>query len=110
MNYFYNNMRYIRKQRNLSMTKFGELLGCYASTIMRWEQNNNGAALDSVLNASEKLGIPVSSLVEKDLSLGHSTNPLDEILFSKSKDLSDEDKKVVISVIDSIKKDIDKKD
>lgn len=35
-------------------------------------------------------------------------NELDEILFSKAKDLTDDEKRIVLNVMDAIKKDIDK--
>lgn len=35
---------------------------------------------------------------------------LDELLFSKAKELSDEDKKMVINIINAIKRDVDKED
>jgi len=43
-------------------------------------------------------------------SKSNELNELDEILFSKAKELSDEDKKMVIGIINAIKRDVDKED
>ena len=47
---------------------------------------------------------------EENNSKSNESNELDEILFSKAKELSDEDKKMVIGIINAIKRDVDKED
>lgn len=47
---------------------------------------------------------------EENNSQNNELNELDEILFSKAKELSDEDKKMVIGIINAIKRDVDKED
>lgn len=47
---------------------------------------------------------------EENNSKSNELNELDEILFSKAKELSDEDKKMVIGIINAIKRDVDKED
>ena len=44
----------------------------------------------------------------KEVRIVPDYNPLDDILFSKAKDLSDEDKKAVLGIINALKKDVDK--
>ena len=79
------------------------LISCYLSGKYK-AGDNNLAKLANVLNVSE------AWLQGYDVDIKESnedTSPLDELLFSKAKELSDEDKLVIMNVIDSIKKKID---
>lgn len=67
-NYFYKNLKFIRTSRGLSKNQFAKLLEYNVSTISRWENENNGATLESTIDISEKLKIPIYELVGVDLS------------------------------------------
>ena len=71
--------------------------------------------LSDVLNVSEPwlMGYDVPMYEFEDKSFNDDLkqmNQLDELLFSKAKELSDEDKKMVINIINAIKRDVDKED
>ena len=52
----------------------------------------------------------IKDLRNENINIKNNDNELDQLLFSKAKDLSDEDKMVVMNVIDSIKRNIDNED
>lgn len=69
MNHLYDNLKYIRKKKNMSMEKFGEFLNTSSSNISRWENKNNGITVDVAYDISKKLKIPLGELIEKDLRI-----------------------------------------
>jgi transcriptional regulator with XRE-family HTH domain len=69
MNYFYDNIRYIRKKRKLNLESFAELIGVNASTVSRWERKEIGVTVDTAVTISQILKIPIADLVGKDLRL-----------------------------------------
>ena len=81
------------------------LISCYLSGKYK-AGDDNLAKLANVLNVSEAWlqGYDVDI---KDSNDKKNISPLDELLYSKAKELSDEDKIVIMNVIDSIKKKID---
>lgn len=68
MLYIYNNLKYLRKQLNLSQNSFAEKLNINVSNISRWENAKNGMSLDTAYTISQKIGIPLPDLIGKDLS------------------------------------------
>lgn len=109
-NYFVKNLKYLRKRKNISQNRLAELSKVNQTTITRWESNEMSPSIDNVNDVANALGVSVADLLGKDLSETEDYNELDEILFSKAKDLSDKDKEVIIRVIDSIKKSIDEQE
>ena len=69
MNYFYDNIKYIRKKRKLNLESFAELIGVNASTVSRWERKEIGVTVDTAFTISQILKIPIADLVGKDLRL-----------------------------------------
>lgn len=68
MLYIYNNLKLIRDELKLSQNAFADLLDLNVSNICRWENSKNGMSLETALLISERLNIPISDLVGKDLS------------------------------------------
>lgn len=107
MNYFYDNLKYIRKKKKLSMEKFGELISQSSANVSRWENKNNGITVDVALDIASKLGYPLGELIEKDLRLEENVildenHKLDVMIQDKSKELTEEGKKALINIIDNL--------
>lgn len=69
MNYFYDNLRYLRNKKKMSMEKFGEYINQSSANISRWENKNNGITIDVANDVAKKLGYSLGELIEKDLRL-----------------------------------------
>ena len=69
MNYFYDNLRYLRNKKKMSMEKFGEYINQSSANISRWENKNNGITIDVANDVAQKLGYSLGDLIEKDLRL-----------------------------------------
>lgn len=84
------------------------LISCYLSGKYKAGEDNL-TKLANVLNVSEAwlegYDVDMKNSIQMD-----NISPLDELLYSKAKDLSDEDKLVIMNVIDSIKKKIDEEE
>lgn len=110
--YFRKNLKYLREKKGLSQGKLAEMIKKDRSSITYWELGKSEPSIENVLKICEVLKVPIFDMTGKDLTKEEITeiNELDEILFSKAKNLSDEDKQVVINVINSIKRNIDKEE
>lgn len=109
MNYFYDNIKHIRKSRKLSLQKMSEMIKVNPSTISRWENKEMGVTVDNAYEISKILNIPLPDLIGKDLRVEENVvlddkHKLDKIVMEKSKELNDSDKEMLIGIIDSISK------
>ena len=107
-NYFNKNIKFIREKRKLSQNKFGELLGVNQSTVKRWEDEDRIPTIDSAIEVSRKLSIPLNVLVGKDLSsddTDYLSNIADVKLSIKnlpSSEMNNESKESLINMIDTL--------
>lgn len=112
--FFNKNLKFLRTQKGLSQEKLAQMIGKDRSSITYWELGKSEPTIDNVIKISGALNVPIYDLVGKDMTNENNNEPefneLDEVLFSKAKDLSDEDKKTIINVINAIKKEIDEED
>lgn len=69
MNYFYDNIKYIRKNKKMTLEEFAKLIGVNTSTVSRWEKKEIGVTVDTAFCVSQLLNIPIADLVGKDLRL-----------------------------------------
>lgn len=102
MNHFYDNLKYIRQQKKMSMEKFGEYINQSSANISRWENKNNGITVDVASDIATRLGYNLGDLVDKDLKLESveiNNNKVDVIL-DKTKNLSEEDLENISKLID----------
>ena len=77
--------------------------------VTMWKNGERQITTKDLLLIANHLGYTVDDLINKDLTKPENNyNKLDNLLFSKAKTLTDEEKKVVLHVIDAIHKDIDK--
>ena len=109
-NYFVKNLKYLREKKHISQGKLAELAKVNQTTIMRWEQGTMSPSVDNIDDLANVLNVQVADLLGKDLENDDEYDELNEVLFSKAKDLSEEDKKMVIGIINAIKRDVDKEE
>ena len=109
MNYFSNNVKYLRDQKKLSQNKLAKLSNVNQTTIARWENGEMTPSLDNVLDLADVLSVKVADLTGKDLAKENNTYDETDILFDKYKGvLSESDKNIIKAVIKERKRQIDK--
>jgi len=107
--YLNKNLKYLRSVKKISQQDLADKIGIDRSTVSRIENNEIETTVDNAIKIADIFNVSLSDLLNKDLSSNEQSNSeLDNILFSKTKELSDEDKQVILNVINAIKKDIDK--
>lgn len=78
------------------------------TSISNWENNLNKPDPDTISALCEILDVDANFLLDFNKeAIKRTDNEIDNLLFSKAKDLSDEDKIAVMNVIDAIKRNID---
>ena len=103
---FSDNLRMLRAKYKLSQQDIGNIVGLTGQAISRWENEITQPDNDSLIKLSKYFDVSTDYLL--GIEEKEETDPLDDILFSKAKDLSNEDKETVLAVINAIKKDVDK--
>lgn len=107
---FQDVFKELRLEKNLSQNKIASELDVSQSLINNWETGRSTPAPKMLEYIADYFNVSVDYLIgrSKYKNLEAGNNELDNILFSKAKDLSDEDKKAVLGIINALKKDIDK--
>ena len=100
----------LRMEKNISQDKIAEELDVSQPLIAKWESHQSTPAPEMLDYIADYFDVSVDYLIgrSKYRNLEHDNSEIDNILFSKAKDLSDEDKKAVLGIINALKKDIDK--
>lgn len=110
-NYFSTNLKFLRENKGISQNKLAALVGVNQTTIARWENQEIAPSIDNVEILAKALKVELPDLLTKDLRIGNdhyeNFNELDKILFSKAKELSDNDKQFIIDLMNKINKEID---
>lgn len=107
-NYFAKNIKYLRNKKNIDQQVMAEDLGVAQSTLSCWENGLRTPDLDMIAKISKYLNV-YDDFISKDLTKQENDyNELDNLLFSKAKELNDEEKRAVLQVINAIHKEIDK--
>lgn len=107
--YLNKNLKYLRSVKKISQQDLADKIGIDRSTVSRIENNEIETTVDNAIKIADIFNVSLSDLLNKDLSSNEQSNSeLDNILFSKTKELSDEDKQVILNVINAIKKDVDR--
>lgn len=105
MSYFSKNLKYLRKENNISRSELADKLKINQSTIARWENDNMGATVDNAYDVSQFFHVSIADLVGKDLENVKKQTPT-ELLFDKTKDILSADDRDTIEFI--MKKTIEK--
>ena len=100
----------LRLEKNLSQDKIAEDLDISQPLIAKWESHQSTPSPEMLDYIADYFNVSVDYLIgrSKYRNLEAGNNELDNILFSKAKNLSDEDKKAVLGIINALKKDINK--
>lgn len=61
---FGNNLRFFRKQANLSQKQLAERIGFPQTTVSDWELNKYEPGITVVIKITEALGVTLSDLTE----------------------------------------------
>lgn len=72
MNYFAKNIKLLRKQKGLTQAQILNFVGFKQSTWNGYETGNSQPYMDGLIKISDYFNVPLSDLIEKDLSI--STN------------------------------------
>lgn len=108
---FSDNLRMLRTKYRLSQKDIGDIVGLTSQAVSKWENEITEPDSESLIKLSNHFKVSVDYLLGNTINENNNIkydNDLEKILFSKAKDLSDNDKKVVLGVIEALKKDIDK--
>ena len=108
---FSDNLRLLRAKYKLSQKDIGSIVGISSQAVSKWESGITQPDNDSLIKLSKYFNVSTDYLLGNTESENQSIkydNELEKILFSKAKDLSDEDKETVLAVINAIKKEVDK--
>ena len=108
---FGDRIKKLRDEKNISQFELSEFLGISQQALSKWENEKTEPDNDSLVKLANYFN------VSTDYLLGNSEtrrvdkpydDELEKVLFSKAKDLTEDEKKTIINVINAIKKDIDK--
>ncbi len=69
MSFFAKNLRFIRQQKQLSEADFALMLDIWEDTLKKYEREKAEPNLDTLLNISQALNLPVDHLLGRDLAL-----------------------------------------
>ena len=100
----------LRLEKNLSQDKIAEELDVSQPLIAKWESHQSTPAPEMLDYIADYFNVSVDYLIgrSKYKNLEKDNSDLDNLLFRKAKELSDDDKKAILGVINAIKKDVDK--
>lgn len=108
---FSDNLRLLRTKHRLSQKEIGDIVGVTSQAVSKWENDIAEPDNDSLLKLSNYFNVSTDYLLGKSNEENQSIrydDELEKVLFSKAKDLTDDEKKTIINVINAIKKEVDK--
>lgn len=99
------------EENKISYAKIAEMLGYSSQAVSKWGRGEAEPNIETLNKLAEYFDVSIDFLLGKTY-VRKIENPYDDelekVLFSKAKDLSDEDKKAVLGIINALKKDVDK--
>lgn len=100
----------LRLEKKLSQEKIAEDLEISQPLIAKWESHQSTPSPEMLDYIADYFNVSVDYLIgrSKYKNLEADNSELDNVLFSKAKDLTDDEKKAIINVINAIKKEVDK--
>ena len=98
------------KVNNFDRNKLCHDLNFNYTTVREWTNGTAYPRIDKIEVLANYFGILKSDLIEENNNETNTNSELDELLFSKAKELSDEDKKMIIDIINAIKREVDKEE
>ena len=105
---FQDVFKELRLEKNLSQDKLAEELDVSQPLIAKWESNRSTPAPEMLEYIADYFNVSVDYLIgrSKYRNLEKGNSELDNQLYSKARELSDENKKIIIDVMNAIKKEV----
>lgn len=99
----------LRSDEKLSQEKMAEKLDVSPALISKWERDESTPNPEMLEYISNYFNVSVDYLIGKSQfkNLESDFSELDKVLFSKAKDLTDDDKRFIIDLMQKINKEID---
>ena len=97
---FNEKLKAARKQKGLSQTELGKLLGVQAQTISNWENGKSEPNLKTINKLCDVLNIPIYSLISKEAD--YQLNYDEAFVINKYRELNDDGKKMIINLLKMI--------
>ena len=97
---FNEKLKAARKQKGLSQTELGKLLGVQAQTVGRWENGKSEPNLETINKLCKILNIPIYSLISKEAD--YQLNYDEAFIINKYRELNDDGKKMIINLLKMI--------
>lgn len=104
---FAKNLNYYMNLNNVDRNKLCNDLDFNYTTVREWTNGTSYPRIDKIELLANYFGILKSDLIENKREINEN-NQLDNLLYSKAKELTDDEKRAVLQVMDAIHKDIDK--
>lgn len=103
---FAQRLKELRTKRNLTQTRLAELMGISPRVYSRWETGDVTPHFDTIVRLADTLGVTLDELAgRKDVTAeAKIRNPELNRLYRKVDQLSDEDQKALVIVLDSLVK------
>lgn len=100
----------LRLEKKLSQDKIADDLDISQGLITKWESHQSTPSPEMLDYIADYFNVSVDYLIgrSKYRNLEAQNSELDNILFSKAKNLTDDEKKTILNVINAIHKDVDK--
>lgn len=100
----------LRLEKEMSQDKIAEELDVSQGLITKWESHQSTPSPEMLDYIADYFNTSTDYLIgrSKYRNLEASNNELDNLLFSKAKQLNDEEKRAILQVINAIHKDVDK--
>lgn len=103
---FAQRLRELRTARNLTQTRLAELLSVSPRVYSRWETGDVTPHFDTIVRLADTLGVSLDEIAGRKEVSSESTikNPELNRLYKKVDQLSDEDQRALLVVLDSLVK------
>lgn len=106
--YLYSNIKFLREQKKESQDDLSKIVDKGATAIGNWERGERSPDYVDIYKLAKHFDISIDDLVKKDLRFQESiqldeTHKIENVIMSNIKQLTDEEKKQIIGIIEVIK-------
>lgn len=98
---FNEKLKAARKQKGLSQTELGKLLGVQAQTISNWENGKSEPNLKTINKLCEALDVPLRYFINEE-RVDYQLTLEEAFVINKYRELSDDGKNIIISLIKTL--------
>ena len=107
---FSKRLRILRENKGYNQEKLANMCGLSTSTIGMYEQGRRQPDNDTLVKLADIFDVSIDYLLGKTEVKKYEKpyeDELEKVLFSKAKELTADEKKAVLNIINAIKKDVD---